>query len=351
MAKMLDDVLRPIHGGPDGGPEPLWDFSTNANALGPNPVLLEHLRRVDPSRYPDPLYRRLREALAEAHGVRPEQVAVGTGTSELIHRLARWSYLRGPWLLLPPTFSEYTRAARALDLPLWEARSPGEFLDLLPRSAVAFLCVPNNPTGEVYPFLEEAARRAGGVLVLDLAYHDLLESPVPLPEGAFRLYSPNKAHGLTGVRAGYLVAPLDLTYFQNLAPSWPVSAYGEALLLGQLDPEARSWLEASRGELIRLRGLLAEGLRGLGLEVRESPANFLLVRVGRASEVARALRARGIRVRDATSFGLPEWLRLSAQKEEAIRALLAALEEVLVDLGRGAYGLPGGGGAAATGGL
>ncbi|WP_244363920.1 pyridoxal phosphate-dependent aminotransferase [Thermus brockianus] len=326
---MLDDVLRPIHGGPDGGPEPLYDFSTNANALGPNPVILAYLRRADPSRYPDPLYRRLRRALAEAHGVAPEQVAVGTGTSELIHRLARWSYLRGPILLLPPTFSEYARAARALELPLWEAGSPEEFLDLLPKSSLAFLCVPNNPTGEVYPFLEEAAGRAGGALVLDLAYYPLLEAPPPLPRKAFWLVGPNKAHGLTGVRAGYLVAPLDLTRFQHLAPSWPVSVYGEALLLGHLDPEAQAWLERVKGELFRLRRRLAEGLRGLGLEVRESPANFLLVRVGRATEVALALRERGIRVRDGTSFGLPEWLRLSAQREEAIAALLKALEEVL----------------------
>ena len=67
----------------------------------------------------------------------------------------------------------------------------------------------------------------------------------------------------------------------------------------------------------------------MGLEVRESPANFLLVRVGKATEVAKALREQGIRVRDATSFGLGEWLRLSAQREEAIQALLQALKEVL----------------------
>lgn len=332
MGGMLDDVLKPIHGGPDGGPEPLYDFSTNANALGPNPVLLEYLRRTDPSVYPDPLYRRLRQALAEAHGVPESHVAVGTGTSELIHRLARWSYLRGPMLLFAPTFSEYARAAQAVDLPLWKAPSAEAFLELLPRSSLAFLCVPNNPTGEVYPFLEEAARRAGGALVLDLAYHDLLEAPVRLPQGAWRLYSPNKAHGLTGVRAGYLVAPVDLTRFQHLAPSWPVSVYGEALLLGHLDPKAQAWLDESRKELHRLRRLLAAGLRELGLEVRESPANFLLVRVGKATEVARKLRAKGIRVRDATGFGLPEWLRLSAQREEAQSALLQALAGVL---GRG----------------
>uniref|UniRef100_A0A831U693 histidinol-phosphate transaminase n=1 Tax=Thermus islandicus TaxID=540988 RepID=A0A831U693_9DEIN len=333
---MLDDVLRPIHGGTDEGPEPLYDFSTNANALGPNPVILEYLRRADPSRYPDPLYRTLHRLLAQAHGVAEAQVAVGTGTSELIHRLARWTYLRGPMLLLPPTFSEYARAARALDLPLWEAEGPEAFLALLPRASLAFLCVPNNPTGEVYAFLEEAAalaREGHTALVLDLAYYELLERPIPLPQGVFRLYSPNKAHGLTGVRAGYLVGPLDLTHFRNLAPSWPVSVYGEALLLGHLDPAAQAWLRESRRELYRLRRLLAEGLRELGLEVRESPANFLLARVGGATEVARALRERGVRVRDCTSFGLPEWIRLSAQREEAIRALLEALEGVLARLG------------------
>ncbi|MGQ9692947.1 MAG: pyridoxal phosphate-dependent aminotransferase [Thermaceae bacterium] len=329
---MIDDVLKPIHGGTDSGPEPLYDFSTSANALGPNPVILEHLQWADPSRHPDPLYRRLRQALAEHHGVGEEQVAVGTGTSELIHRLAQWTYLRGPMLILPPTFSEYARAAKAMDLPLWEAKGPGEFLELLPRASLAFLCIPNNPTGEVYAFLEEAARRAEegrGALVLDLAYLPLSEVPVDLPPTVWQLYGPNKAHGLTGVRAGYLLAPLDLTYFRHLAPSWPVSVYGEALLLGHLDPRAQAWLQESRLELIRLRRRLAQGLRELGLEVREGVANFLLVRVGRATEVALALRARGIRVRDATSFGLPEWLRLSAQREEAIEALLFHLEDVL----------------------
>jgi histidinol-phosphate aminotransferase len=103
-------------------------------------------------------------------------------------------------------------------------------------------------------------------------------------------------------------------------------------LEGHLDPRAQAWLAETRKELHRLRRLLAQGLRELGLEVRESPANFLLVRVGQATQVAKALRGKGIRVRDATSFGLGEWLRLSAQREEAVEALLQALAEVLVEV-------------------
>ena len=51
---MIDDVLTPIHGGTDAGPTPRYDFSTNANSLGPDPYALAAIQAVDPSRYPIP---------------------------------------------------------------------------------------------------------------------------------------------------------------------------------------------------------------------------------------------------------------------------------------------------------
>jgi len=329
---MIDDVLRPIHGGTDSGPPPRFDFSTNANALGPDPHALQAVREADPSRYPDPLYTALHQAIAAFHQVAPEQVAVGTGTSELIHRLVRWRWLRGPMLILPPTFSEYARAAQPVELPLLEAHSPEEFLHLLPRATLAFLCLPNNPTGEVYPFLEEAAQTAHNhrcTLVLDLAYYPLTQNPPPLPEGVWRLYGPNKACGLTGVRAGYLVAPVSLAHFRHLAPSWVLSVHGEAFLRASLAPSSQAWVAQTRQTLWHWRQDLAQGLRALGLQVQEGQANFLLVRVGSASLIAQALRDQGIRVRDCTSFGLKEYLRLSAQPPEAQQALLEALAELV----------------------
>ncbi|GEM84771.1 aspartate aminotransferase [Meiothermus hypogaeus NBRC 106114] len=329
---MIDDVLKPVHGGTDSGPLPRYDFSTNANGLGPDPQALEAIRQADPSHYPDPLYAEIHTALAQHHGVAPEQVAVGGGASELIHRLTRLRYLRGPMLILPPTFSEYARAAQPAELPLLKAQSKDDFLRLLPQATLAFLCVPNNPTGEIYDFLEEAAEtahRRQAHLVLDLAYYPLCESPPALPRTAWWLYSPNKAHGLTGVRAGYLLAPHDLTHFRHMAPSWVLGVHGEAFLRAILQPASQAWLAQSRQKLWLLRRQLAQGLRELGLEVRQSTANFLMVRVGQATQVAQRLREQGIRVRDCTSFGLPEWLRLSAQVPEAQEALLHALAPLL----------------------
>ncbi|WP_456414063.1 pyridoxal phosphate-dependent aminotransferase [Oceanithermus profundus] len=317
-----------FHGGPDGGPEPRYDFSSNANALGPNPAVLAAVRAADLSRYPDPRYGALREHLAAHHRVPAGSVVVGAGASELIHRLVRLR--RGPVLTLEPTFGEYARAARAAGVRHRTARSPGEFLDLLEGAAVAFLAQPNNPTGELHDraFVREAARRAersGAWLVLDLAYAPLSERPVAA--AAFRLFAPNKAHGLTGVRAGYLVAPAaePAARLAEAAPSWVIGAAEVAFLRAQAGVAARTWLRGTLPTLFAWRRRLAALLRERGYEVQEGAANFVMARLGEDADAF--LRARGLRVRPLFDKGLPEWARLSAQPPAALAALAAALEE------------------------
>ncbi len=319
-----------FHGGPDGGPEPRYDFSSNANALGPNPVLLAAMRRADLSRYPDPSYGALREVLAAHHRVPAESVVPGSGASELIHRLARLR--RGPVLTLEPTFGEYAGAARAAGVRHLAARTPAEFLDLLDEAAVAFLAQPNNPTGEVWgdAFVREAAGRAarrGAGLVFDLAYAPLAEVPVSVPEGAYRLYAPNKAHGLTGVRAGYLIAPSEnlAARLVRAAPSWVIGAAEVAFLRTQAGTGARNWLRGTLPTLFAWRRRLAGLLRERGYAVQEGAANFIMARLG--EDAAAFLRARGLRVRPLADKGLPDWARLSAQPPKALAALAAALEE------------------------
>lgn len=327
------DVLNILDEGEEPEAPCRFNFASNANSLGPDPYALKAIRQADPRHYPDPHYRQLYRALAEFHDVEPEQIAVGAGSSELIARLTHWSYLKGPMLLMEPTFAEYSRAAQPAELPLRIAHSGEEFLSQLKGATLAFLCVPNNPTGEVYAFLEEAAweaKRQGIVLVLDLAYWSLTRDPPPLPE-AWWLFGPNKAHGLTGERAGYLIAPQNLHAFRSIAPSWILSVHGEAFLRQHVQPNSQAWLAQTRQTLWHWLDALEADLAQLGLEVRKGRANFLLAKVGQAPQLTLQLRAREIRVRDCSSFHLPEWIRLSAQPETARRALIQALSELLAE--------------------
>ena len=328
---MID--LAPVHGGSDALPEPRYDFSSNANALGPCPAVLAAVRTADVSRYPDPLYTRLRERLAAWHGITPDRIVVGAGASELIVRLVR--HFNRTVLQLAPTFSEYARGAGIVRKRVICASTPESFLRAQRRQrSLAFLCCPNNPTGEVWDaeLIAKAARQ--GPLVVDLAYASLCGNAQAAEieaaaANSWRLYSPNKAFGMTGVRGAYLVAPRTVRRVVDEAPSWVIGRDAVAMLEACLEPDAREWLAQSIPRLWQWRTELAEGLRRLRREVRESPATFLLADVGNGSRIGKRLREAGIRVRDARSFGLERWIRLSAQPPPARKALLAALTRYL----------------------
>lgn len=320
----------PLHGGTDSMPDPRYDFSSNANPLGPCPSVLAAVRKADLTRYPDPLYAQLRRTLAAHHRTTPNRIVVGAGASELILRLIR--HIEGSVQQLAPTFSEYARGARLAGRHLISARSPGAFLRAQARhSGIGFICWPNNPTGDLWPLQFVAAAAATGPLVVDLAYAPLCEESQfaaieSAARGAFRLYSPNKAFGLTGVRAAYLITPRMDRQLADAAPSWVIGRDAVALLGAAVEPEARMWLEQGMPTIRRWRSQLARSLTQIGLTVRESPATFLWVNVHEASRLTARMRREGVRVRDGSSFGLRDWIRLSAQPPAAQKALLWALK-------------------------
>jgi histidinol-phosphate aminotransferase len=325
--------LAPMHGGTDSWPDPRYDFSTNANPLGPCPSVLAAVRKADVTRYPDPLYAQLRETLASFHQTTPERIVVGAGASELILRMIR--RIDGTVQQLVPTFSEYARGARLAGRRLISARSPAAFLRAQSaHPGVGFVCWPNNPTGDLWPLEFVAAAAAAGPLVVDLAYAPLCElhhaaAIEAAAAGAYRLYSPNKAFGLTGVRGAYLITPRIDEHLASAAPSWVIGRDAVAFLEAACQRPARQWLARGLPQIARWRKRLAGSLGQLDVPVRESPATFLLARVGDAKRITAHMRSRDVRVRNGSSFGLRQWIRLSAQPVPAQKVLMVALEAAL----------------------
>jgi len=318
----------PFHGGPDSGPAVEHDFSSNAVWCGPSPALLEALAVARPDLYPDPEYLALRTALGSGD---PSRIVVGAGAAELIFRsvLSR----PGPVLSFSPAFGEYHRCARALGRTQLSAASQDEFLELVPESGCAFVCLPNNPDGRLPDagFLREASRLCrlrGSRLVLDLAYATLCRVLPELPEDADHMWAPNKPFSVTGVRAGWMrCADADhARRMAPLAPAWCVGTQGVALLEWSLTPAAEAWLGEVRPTLWAGRCTFASDLGRLGCEVLETSANWLLVRD--PGHAWAKLRTRGIRVRDTTTQGLPGWLRLSVQSPDSLHALLSRWKDL-----------------------
>src|SRR4029077_9755188 len=82
--KPVEEVQREL------GLERVVKLASNEGPFGPFPQALEALERSagDLNRYPDGGAYRLRAALADRHGVRFEEVAIGGGDSRLIARVA-----------------------------------------------------------------------------------------------------------------------------------------------------------------------------------------------------------------------------------------------------------------------
>jgi histidinol-phosphate aminotransferase len=342
-----DDPGPAMHGGPDAsGPAP-HDFSTNGNGCGPCPAVLSAVQAADPSRYPDPGYTALREALASFHGVAAGRVVVAASASEFIHRIsAAVTQAGGRRVWLPAqSYGDCERAARAWGLEVVRApTATGEGADLL------WACEPSSPLGQAQADLgsmlgdtstSDDAQRPR-TWVLDLAYAPLrLEGRCTLDQvqrdRVWQLWTPNKAMGLTGIRAAYAIAPADLhgvaitpQQLDALAPSWPIGAHGIALLQAWVGAEAQRWLMRSR-EILRGWKTSQHALcESLGWTCLPSDANFFCAGTDLPyPPLAAELRAAGIKLRDCASFGLPGMVRLGVLPPASQQALARAWARVV----------------------
>lgn len=339
-----------LHGGPDAFGVPRFDFSTNSNACGPCPAALLAVQAADPTRYPDPGYQALREALAAFHQVAVERIVLAGSASEFIFRISAlavqgtgaiqsWSSnsdsdlpqrLQRPAAVHLPSFhyGDYAQAARAWGL---QAVTDPVEADLL------WTCDPSSPLGQPHEGLAQQvqALRADQMLVLDCAYRPLrLQGQLALDaarlDRVWQLWTPNKALGLTGVRAAYVIAPRgagdQVEALQALAASWPVGAHGVAMLQSWTTSAVQDWLAASLETLRAWKSRQLDRCHALGWQTRPSDANYFVARLqstDSSADLAR-LRARGIKLRDAASFGLPGAMRLGVLAPEAQDALAQA---------------------------
>ncbi|GAA4844904.1 histidinol-phosphate transaminase [Kitasatospora terrestris] len=208
------------------------------------------------------------------------------------------------------------------------------------RPNVVFVCSPNNPTGtavaaETVLALYEAAQAAGpSIVVVDEAYVEFSHrvSLLPLLEGRPHLVvsrTMSKAFGAAGLRLGYLAAdPAVVDAVQLVRLPYHLSAVTQATALACL--EHTDTLLGYVAQLKDERDRLVDALRGLGLAVTDSDANF--IQFGRFADthaVWQAILDRGVLVRDN---GVPGWLRVTAGTPAENDAFLDAVRFVIKEL-------------------
>ncbi len=178
--------------------------------------------------------------------------------------------------------------------------------------------------------------------MLDRAYEPLRLSGAPSLSPArlqtvWQLWTPNKALGLTGIRAAYVIAPVHAeettAVLEQLCPSWPVGAHGVALLQAWSRAEVQAWLADSLHTLRDWKARQIALCEAMGWTCLPSDGNFFCARPAlpesmNLQQALAALRLHGIKLRDTASFGFSGHVRISVQPPVAQDALHNAWQQL-----------------------
>jgi histidinol-phosphate aminotransferase len=332
-------------------PPAITKLGSNENPLGASEKVLKAVEAALPriSLYPDGASRDLRQALASAHGLVPEQVAVGNGSDEVLLMIAAAFLNPGESVLVSEnTFSEYEFSGRVMDgrivkIPLKDNRYDlaGFRRKLALRPKLVFLCNPNNPTGSYFTHAElagllQAAPRET-LVVVDEAYGEYADAP-DFPRSVELLKAfPNliisrtfsKIFGMAGLRLGYGFAhPLLIREMARVKTPFNVNLLVQAAALAALadtDFRTRSITNNLAG-----RAFLESELKARGLQFIPTQANFICFRTRRpAVDLCEDMLKQGMIVRALRSFGMDFWNRVTIGTGSQNRLFLAALDEAL----------------------
>ena len=341
--KPVEEVQREL------GLERVVKLASNEGPYGPFPEAREAIERSisELNRYPDGGAYRLRAALAERFDLRFEEVAVGAGSDGLVDCLTQAALEPGDEIVCGwPSFPSYVIDARKVGavprtVPLRDGRYDLEaMLEAIgPRTKIAYLCLPNNPTGttntraELDDWFERVPDHV--VTVLDQAYAEYIDDP-DYPDGVegylkqgrrvvvLRTFS--KIYGLAGLRVGYGLAPAEIvTGIAKVRRAFDITTPAQEAALASLDSPAE--LERRRHENASGRAELERILRDHGLDpAGPAVANFLFAEVGEDSRpLFEQLLREGVIVRPTHGFGAPGAVRVTVGTHEEHELLAEAL--------------------------
>jgi histidinol-phosphate aminotransferase len=126
---------------------------------------------------------------------------------------------------------------------------------------------------------------------------------------------------------GYAIAaePI-ISVLKRVRPPWNVNAPAQKAGILVLNDD--SYLKKCSNKIREARDFLIKELERLALPPLPSQTNFFLVKVGNATALRQALLNKGILVRDCTSLGLPQYIRLAPRTLPECQKLIESIKEV-----------------------
>jgi histidinol-phosphate aminotransferase len=271
-------------------------LSSNENPYGPAPSVIAAMTAAIQlsNRYNWNYSSELIDAIAAKHGLRPDNVLISAGSTELLDQQARYLGTgKGSFVISDPTFSYWSKSATAtgyskIIVPLTAGKEQdlsAILAAIRPDTNMVYLCNPNNPTGTIIPdevltaFIAEATKKV--TVVVDEAYLDYTDQP-----SAARLVTNNprlivirtfsKLYGLAGARIGYALSHADTIEKLAALQTWSngdISVASRVAAIASLKDEA--FLTRCRMLNNQVKAATIQQLQQLKIRCIPSHTNFI----------------------------------------------------------------------------
>jgi histidinol-phosphate aminotransferase len=310
-------------------------IASNENPVGPGKTVLNAVQAAfgpngaAPGRYSGSS-RDLIDALAKKHGVKPENIVLGCGSTQILRSVTHLFTAKDkPLVATIPTYEECADYAtmmgnKVVGVSLDSEFKPDlvKFADAAKGAGLVFYCNPSNPSSTYVgaratrDFLSRVNSQSPDTTILvDEAYFDYVTNPdhetfIPLAVQNPRVIVArtfSKAYGMAGLRMGYAVGRAET--IRKMADwdagsgtsSLNVLAIHAAIAATEQDS---TFITAERARNAAVRDFTMKWFGDRGMKPADSQANFMFVNIGRpAREFRDACRAKGVLVaRDFPPF-------------------------------------------------
>ena len=336
-------------------------LASNENPLGPSDGVMQVVRGTlgdggrAAGRYSTHT-RDLIDAIAHAHGVKPENVVLGCGSTQLLRSATHlFTAADKPLVATIPTYEECAAYAGMMQRPVRTAALDRSLTIDLDRLAAAsqgaglvFYCNPNNPTATyVGPrasrdvFARILRDSPDTTILVDEAYFDYVTDPehdTHIPQAVVtpqlivtRTFS--KVHGMAGLRLGYAIGHRET--IKKLADWDGGSGTGSLNVIAiqagiAAITQEPSIVAAERARNAEVREFTMDWFARRGMHPAASQANFMFVEIGQPAKRFRdACRARHVLVgRDFPPFERSH-CRISFGTMQEMTRAVAVFDKVL----------------------
>jgi len=328
-------------------------LSSNENPLGASPRVFAAIEAALPHLmwYPEQSFIDLKEALAAANGVDPDNICVGHGSETIIQLIPQLCVRPGDDVVLAEAsygrYSEVSKLmeARLIYVPLRDLRYDLEAMAaaVTEDTRIVWIANPNNPTGtfvtrdEVQTFLDAVPPTV--LVVFDQAYYEYVDDPeypdaLELLKGGHDniivLRTFSKAYGLAGIRLGYAVATARIRELLDTIKE-PFNLNRLSVVAGPAALADEEWTRHCVAENKRGRDFLTAELAAMGLDPAPSQTNFVFFDAKQdANELFERMLRRGVIIRPAGAWGLPTHVRVTVGTAEQNRRFLEVLRSETV---------------------